>query len=248
MKILKFQGFFIKKNKTHLSFVSFFLVMILVATTYSWFVYQRLISQNRFQPGSLDPNLEVLHWNKQSLSTNKWEKLEILAGGQSLPLLGEMRDITQLPDDSYAYIKIKVKDNSTARYNYNIILEDISLDITSIDEEIDITDAIEAVINYFDATPSQKCFDFFYAVDVDGKTPTELFPNPDNLAVSQIATRGQSLTGNEFIADTWWLYIMITPRLVEIQNLIMLIPVEYSPYQLCFIFHLKSEVRTLDNE
>ena len=213
--------------------------LLSVGIAYAWFPSIFQVGRDDFNPGDLDSDSSYSHWNKSSVAPNKWEVVSALT-----PLnvdLGEMITIDQLPAGTENYFKFKMNEAGVAKFNYNVILETLEI---RIDTNVGFVTIID--IDYYNADPSQKVFDYYYVLDLnDNLNPTTLFADTSSMTIYQVTAESQMLTTSE-IAMNQYLYVMMIPRLVEIQNIIDRIPIAYSPYSLEFNFTFLLEKRTID--
>jgi len=210
-----------------------------VGVAYAWFPSVFEIGHINFAPGTLDDDFNYSFWNKAAAGTNKWQGVSIAA-----PLnvnLGEMITIDALPSGTENYFQFKTSETNNAQYTFAVILEMIEIKIVTNSGTITIVD-----VEYYESDPSQKVFDYYYVLNAsDNLVPTTLFANPETMTKYQVTTLNQNLTGSAFAQDQN-LYVMMVPRLKEVQNIIDRVPIALSPYAIEFNFTFLLEKRTID--
>lgn len=236
-----------KKNISHKSLLAaaiMFMVMITILLSatngFAWISNYHQITVNKIKPGRLDPNLEIYVWDKTEI-----EWVQVNSNGTVSAFLGEMMDISQLPQDCETYLKIKVNESSSAAYNYIAYIDNIEIEVTP---KYTVPSGVPPIegIDYYNADPSQKCFEYQYAVGTDNLDVSEISFG----SKTQITKKGHPLTGEEGnpVGSDKWLYVKITPLLPELQNIFQCISMVYMPYTIKFTLTIQGESRTVNNE
>lgn len=229
-----------------------FTLVITVGTTYAWFASRRSVAETEFKSGEFDTSLQLQYWNKASESANKWTSVPTSGiGAAFFPSFGNLSDISQLPEDCTVYLKMKVFDNSGARYIYDISVETININIYQLSDGVyqQITDnAMINGINYYSDVLAQSCIDSYYISSQNNN----LIPNQLNqlftLNAVQITAENHSFSQDVFVAENEWMYVKLTLRQTEVFNIIRQVPPVYMPYGIEFMLSIKSEIRTMDYE
>lgn len=232
-----------KRKIDHLLLIILNTVLIVslvgVGVTYAWFPWVFDVGNDDFIPGPLDQDFSHAYWNKASLSSNKWKAIT-LAEPVNIEL-GEMVAIDELPTGTENYFKFKMNEIKSVQYTYEVILQNIEIELDTIEGPMTFED-----VHYYNANPSQKVFDYHYVLSTnDNLDPTVLFANLGALPIYQITTQNQHLTTSA-ILQTEYLYVMVSLRLKEIQNLVDRVPIAYTPYSVTYAFSFMLEKRTID--
>lgn len=230
----------LKEHRLELTvvFSLFGVIMSSISLTYAWISPARDIYDQNNQPGQLDSDLDIWYWNKASANANKWVSSP---GVDSVIFgLGEMTSIIELPDDCDTFMKFRINETAITNYQYKVLEENIVINISNSGGPKTV-----ATVDYFEATPSQKCFDYYYYVGVDNLNPTSVFADLEQFTANQFTAPAMYI-GADYINQDQYLYLMLKPRLTEIQNIIIEIPIIYSPYALSFAFSFVGEIRTID--
>ncbi|NCA97733.1 MAG: hypothetical protein EOM77_06165 [Bacteroidia bacterium] len=209
-----------------------------ISLTYAWVSPALDNYDQNNEPGQLDSNLEMWYWDKPNANPNKWVTT---SGNDSLLFgLGEMTSIIELPEDSKTYVKFHMNETAVSNYQYRVLEESIAINISNSSGPKTV-----ASVTYFDATPSQNCLDYYFYVGADNLDPTAVFADLESMSVQQFTDQGQHIT-SDYTSQDQYLYLMLRPRLQEIQNIIIEIPIIYSPYALTFAFSFVGEMRTIE--
>ncbi|MFA5421595.1 MAG: hypothetical protein WC344_02205 [Bacilli bacterium] len=219
-------------------FSLFGVIMSSIGFTYAWISPALNVFDQNIEPGQLNSNLDLWHWDKSSADTNKWA----VTSGNDSPIfgLGEMTSVIELPEDCGTYVKFHMNETSVSNYQFRVIEDSIAINISNASGP-----QIIASVDYFDAAPSQKCLDFYYYIGVDNLDPTAVFADLGSFSSQHFAEPAQYIA-NDYIDHDQFLYLMLKPRLQEIQNIIIEIPIIYSPYALNFAFSFVGEMRTVE--
>lgn len=207
-----------------------------VSLTFAWFASTYRFADGRLTPGKLDATFSMASYHRTS---STW-----VNGNPNSPMsiyLGEMQTIAALPINSESYLKFKMNDQSSAEKRYNVIIEDINILI----ENTNGTFELEGV-DYYSALPSQNAFDFYMVTSFDGNlNPLTLFANYTEMTPFSVTTLNHAFHSSPLSMDSWT-YIMLKPRLTNIQNIIRKVSILYSPYSLVFEMNFRGEVMTVD--
>lgn len=202
-----------------------------LSVTYAWFVWGVSLGRNQFESGNLDSTFSAQRWINSA-----WQN------SNSAFYLGEMNTISQLPPDSFTYFKFNAQDASSAQTHYNVILEDLELSITNDDGTFTFPE-----LNYFESDPSLQAFDYYLHYGNDNLNPTIVFSDLSSMDKYHLTNRQQTLSPSFFGLDNY-IYLRLEIRLDELQSMVNVIPIEYTPYSINFDITFSLEVRTIDAE
>ncbi|OQC09785.1 MAG: hypothetical protein BWX74_00858 [Tenericutes bacterium ADurb.Bin087] len=207
-----------------------------VSLTYAWHTSFYNFARVDNVPGTLNANMSLAYYN---YTTSNWQN-----STTSDPLniyLGKMTNIAKLPNNSDTYLKMRVTEESSAHKKYNVLVDNIETIISNVDGIHTI-----AGVNYFAANDAQNALDFYlYTSTSDNLNPLTVFANYQTMTSFKVTTLPHALLSNNIALDVW-IYILIKPNLNKIQNIIRLVPIQLSPYQMIFSLSLRGEVKTLD--
>lgn len=215
------------------------LIASMIGITFAWFPTILEIARPEVNPGALDSEFSSYYWDTSSANPDKWT---VFDGENPINVyLGEMNNLDFMPDEAFLYFRFSMTDTDQASYKFEITLSDLEIIVISDGDVIDLEE-----VSYYDASPSQKLFQYYYVTDASSSLdPTAVFLNHQSMTAHQVTHTDQSLSGSYFV-EGQWLYLMFTPRLEELQNIIRRIPFDYSPYALTFAFSFSGETRTED--
>lgn len=228
-----------KEKKRNIVRTIWLMVLSLVASaslTYAWHISIYNFAQTHNVPGELTPEISLAHYN---YTTSSWQNS---TSAEPLSIyLGEMTNIAQLPANSNTYLKIRINETSDAQTKYNVIVNNIETVISNIDGVHAVTS-----VDYFAAENAQNVFDFYvYTSTSDNLNPLTVFANLQTMTPFKITTLPHALLSNSATLDTR-IYILLKPDIAKVQNIIRLVPIQLSPYNMVFRMSLNGEVKTLD--
>lgn len=224
----------------------------MISSVYAWFASTKHITDLEAITGSLDSQLHIQYWDVDATGADKWRELPTIGvGGEIQVSLGSLSDMGAVPEGKEVYLKIKASDASGARYIYNIMVADIAIDVYHLNNgnyQKVVGNEFVDTIDYFDESEAQMCFQFNYIVSQnDGLSPNQAFALP-LASPERIALVEQSFTGDDFILEEEYLYVMLLLRQAELADIVRRIPVQFLPYVLEFTLKIESETRTADYE
>lgn len=236
-----------KKPSKLTLFISLLLLAAVFAltagTVYAWFSTTRFVSDNTFTPGEFDTSLQLYYWKKDA--PQGWTPVPAAGmSGTIYPYFGSMNDMTALPADATVYLRMRVSDPACAYFYYNIIVNEITVDVY---RKIDATytKVLDNAIDYYSQSVQLTCIDsYFYSAPSDTLTPAALASLLPTTA-STLAARAQSFSSGEYIDSNQWLYVKLAVRQEEFLSILRRIPAEYMPYSIEFGLHITSDTRTV---
>lgn len=221
---------------THIFLNIFIAIGLLFSVTYAWYVYFYDLATVEQRPGELNASFSFARYNK---ITEVWDNVS--PDGDLVIDLGEMRNIATLPPNNEHYFKFKMSDTSSAQTLYNVIIQNVEI---TVENESGIVTV--AGLDYYDASPSQNVFNFYFHMSTtDNSDPTVIFSDYENMPMNKVTAPNQGIFPTYTSLDNWT-YVMIKPQLKQVQNIIRQVPIEHSPYTLVFNMTFAGEVRTVD--
>lgn len=206
----------------------------MVSVTFAWHISVYHFGEASFTPNTLDAELSLASFDHE---TNAWVDR---TGEEELNIyLGKMTNIAELPAHSNTYLKLRLQDKSDAETIYNVVVNNIETKIANIDGFHEIEG-----IDYFAEGDAQNAFDFYvYASTSDNLDPRNVFDALESMTPFKVRELPQYLWSDDLDA---YLYVLMKPDIAKIQNIIRLVPIQLSPYQIIFQVTLAGEVKTID--